>query len=162
MLWSFLSPYLPTPKVPGRNPYQLLGFPLTALDFERTAATESGTQLHLGLKVGPPDMRHLLSLGPSTFSGQTGLSWAASEENIQEGFWWPETSADLLAMGPHGDKELFSVLGTIAHPRGQRNLSTRRPQRLRKWPQCRCSERPSLRTWVTLLSSSSISLLIRC
>lgn len=47
-------------------------------------------------------MRHLLNLGPSTFSGQTGASWAASK-NIQEGFWWQEMSSeDLLAMGSHG------------------------------------------------------------
>lgn len=103
-------------------------------------------------------MRHLLNLGPSTFSGQTGPSWAASKENIQEGFWWQEMSSeDLLALGSHGDKELFSVLGTIAHPRGQRNPWTWRPQRHQKWPQCPCLEMPSLRTWVTLLSSSSIS-----
>lgn len=62
-------------------------------------------------------MRHLLNLGPSTFSGQTGPSWAASKENIQEGFWWQEMSSeDLLALGSHGDKELFSVLGTMLIP----------------------------------------------
>lgn len=35
------------PQVPGRNPYQLLSSPPSALSFERKAATEAGVQLHL-------------------------------------------------------------------------------------------------------------------